>query len=1328
MFASSFYDVVIGIDIHWEFVPPPMVPTPFPNPFIGIVLDPMGLACGLVISAVSAAWSGTPMTGPVFYYTAFPATNTGTEAKGIPGHMIIPPGISWAPMPKTPKPKIHPKEPISPPKPVSPDNDAVAITGSKTVLVGGSNACRLGDIMLSCSEPLRLPSSFIIAVPKGLPILIGGPPSLDVLAAVLASLRTRFVSDSLHALVSRLPFRRLRNALHWLVCVFTGHPVDVASGKVVTDFVDADLPGPLPLRITRQYSSAFGSRLSPVGCGWSWSLDQAIWRERGKVVMLAEDGREIEFDTFDFDRHAMRPGQELRHPIERLTLRCLEGERWEVVSPDGSTREFGPVAGRVDGHAMIRRQRSFCGCHQIQYEYDKLGRLAWVQDSAGRHIGLAHDAQGRVVALKLPHPDMEGWVVHRRYAYDDAGDLVQVWDALDASWTFEYVTHLLTRETDRNGLSFYFLYDGLGEDAWCIRTWGDGGIYDHSIQYDKKNKITFVTDSLGNTKQYHMNLIGLVVKIVDARGGVTTRTYDPATLLQTAEADPIGRETRFRHDAEGNVIETIRPDGVSVWVEYGLFGRPVRAWDAIGGEWTWRHDTLGRMTQQTDPLGRTTSYRYDGRFLAEMVDPGGARTQVSYDGSGSLQHARLPNGGVRCWRYDRRGQVVDDVDPKGNLQRVVYDLEGRVKRVEEPDGNTRLITLDPEGNALRAQDVHRDITFEYGGRNRLLSRTEAGATVRFEYDTEQNLTGLINEHGFAYHFVYGPTGDLAEEIGFDGLRRVFTRDLAGQVSRVDLPEGRNTTYTYDRMGRVTAVQYHDGTRDTFVWRADGTLELAENETIAVRWERDALGRVLREVQGEAWVASEYDARGDRVALRSSLGAHQVITRDSMGDVLQVDSGHGRFVTRFERDLLGQEVRRILPGGAESRWERDGVGRPLRHVVTGGGGQVHRDVSYTWAPDLRLRQIEDAQRGRTEYGHDAWGNLAWSRHADGKVEIRNPDAVGNLFKSWDRSDRKYGAAGQILEAMTDDGLVRYEYDALGNLIRKTEPMGKVWTYAWDARGMLKEVTRPDGEVVTFTYDVIARRLSKSFHGATTLWVWDSDVPLHEWTAFLTGTGGRPTDGSAGMPNDQCNIFDPGTFEPLYSISNNRVAHIYFFEQTVDSHIDDGSAGAPQVKFIPVCATGHYYDHECQLAYNRWRYFDPRTAQFVSSDPIGLIGGLNTYAHVADCVVQADPLGLTPGIYWFKDARSGKTYVGQSSNIERRLTQHRQSGKLPPGTSVETRPMLDSTKTSREIAEFKKLREFTNGNPARFSQDVVSNKVDPLSETRQKKYEEDIKKCH
>jgi len=59
-----------------------------------------------------------------------------------------------------------------------------------------------------------------------------------------------------------------------------------------------------------------------------------------------------------------------------------------------------------------------------------------------------------------------------------------------------------------------------------VRTWGDGGLYDHVIDYDKKGKVTTVTNSLGHTTVYRMNAIGLVIKVVDPLGAATSYEYE----------------------------------------------------------------------------------------------------------------------------------------------------------------------------------------------------------------------------------------------------------------------------------------------------------------------------------------------------------------------------------------------------------------------------------------------------------------------------------------------------------------------------------------------------------------------------------------------------------------------------------------------------------------------------------------------------------------------------------------------------------------------------------------------------------------------------------
>ena len=83
----------------------------------------------------------------------------------------------------------------------------------------------------------------------------------------------------------------------------------------------------------------------------------------------------------------------------------------------------------------------------------------------------------------------EEWIDLVRYAYED-GHLVAATDPKGNVQRYAYQGGVMVKETNRNGLSFYFEYDWDDPEADCIRTWGDGGIYERCITYDKIRHMT----------------------------------------------------------------------------------------------------------------------------------------------------------------------------------------------------------------------------------------------------------------------------------------------------------------------------------------------------------------------------------------------------------------------------------------------------------------------------------------------------------------------------------------------------------------------------------------------------------------------------------------------------------------------------------------------------------------------------------------------------------------------------------------------------------------------------------------------------------------------
>ena len=458
-----------------------------------------------------------------------------------------------------------------------------------------------------------------------------------------------------------------------------------------------------------------------------------------------------------------------------------------------------------------------------------------------------------------------------------------------------------------------------------------------------------------------------------------------------------------------------------------------------------------------------------------------------------------------------------------------------------------------------------------------------------------------------------------------------------------------------------------------------------------------LWQVIKETQDGRTVEHKYDDRSRLSHIVSALGGSITYGYDIKGTVNHISAGMSGKRKPWEAniayDRFGRETSRIMPGCVENTMQYDNVGRPAHQRVRH-NGRTLLDKSYLWSDNLRLLQALDTiNRRSVRYDYDTFGSLSVAVYGDGSCQWRNPDAMGNVYDSPDRTDRSYGRGGQLRE----DRKWRYYYDSHGNLVLKTMRRSGpsletgirdeflAWqsgdyAYTWQGNGMLRSVTRPDGKTVTFSYDALGRRIEKVFDGRVYRYLWDGDVILHEWNyteadrpnTIVTETGEVTLDRPEPVENLITWVYDSDSYVPTAKLVDDKHYSIIsdYIGRPIQAYDEKGNIvwqadydiygnlrnlhGSR--KFIPFRQLGQYEDEETGFYYNRFRYYDPRVGNYISQDPIRLAGGNPTlYGYVADCNKWFDLFGLD---YFYQLIKHDKVvYNGITKNpIKDRIADH------------------------------------------------------------------------
>ena len=1030
-----------------------------------------------------------------------------------------------------------------------------------------------------------------------------------------------------------------------------GHPVDMATGYVVDQALDFELPGLIPFVFHRRYSSGrhHNTRAS-FGQGWAHGWEMNVGESDRSIVLRDSQGRSICFEKIAI-------GEKTFHRGERMELTRLASDRYEIFHlTNRLTYRFEAFAD--GGISELRHVRDgFDNRIELQYE---AGRLVSARDTAGRDILFSwQGARIRRVDVRLGGASELAY----DYDYNERGLLIAVTDPLGHSETFDYDGQgRMVATTLKTGVTFRYEYEP--DTGRCKRTWGPKGLYDLVFSADLANHLTFADGEEPRT--YTIDDHEHVTREATPSGAVLEeRAYDEDGYL-IAEVNGAGEGTQYWYDARGNLIRQVDATGAATTWDYDERDLPIRRTTPDGLITSHTYGRNGELVRTDSHKGDHTSYTYDSFGRLTRIDEQGAVADLyEYDARHCCISETDALGRRSVYGHDALGRTTERTDPVGRVQRLVRDRMGRVSSMLLPDGARVALHHDALGNLTEETDpLGRTTSFWRSGLGVITQiKDPTGKVWNLKYTSNERLTQITNASGERYDLRYDEAGRVVYERTFDGRELRYERDAAGRVARIVHADESWRSFGYDRCGRVLVDATSEGStvrfkRDKLGRVVSGLIE-EEGWRHETRFERDESGNIVAEQQGDLGLRYQVDRKGRVVARTLPDGKRTDYLYDAVGDLIGI--AHCGSTFDIEIDSARQPTA-IAPrdGSFSLRTEYDATGRPKRQNTWRPGAELERpnelDRSFRYDRNGQLKTALEKRLGESRFTYDDAGRLASSDVSSAFSEsslLFEYGQSGALIGVKERQAREITKhawktlPGNVISATNG---FKFQSDARGRRLGARDLANpddgtSVTQYTWDGRDRLVEVRASSQRRVVYHYDAFGRKVEKL--------VFQTDQLTPAGRVAYAWSGNALAQQISKRNESSSFVYRPGTFVPLLHEQANEVFlcvsdHLGATRELLDGagtlawsgqfgpwgeslgeYVDEKRRLAGKVVRSPFRLLGQIFDEDVGLSWTHHRVFDAHSKRWLSPDPIGLAGGMDAFGFDGAPTVVVDPFGLATG---------------------------------------------------------------------------------------------------